>query len=694
MQQRSERAAPGRRARRGRRLRWWWAIPGLGLLLLQVVFASDVLRFAQSLRGYSERAWPSLRVDWQLFRHVEPALARGDPDAALASLHAIDDDARLFEDRLAPVRVRAHLARDDVPRALESYAALQALGRDDALPPWAHDVLRPRLAGRAAGPSALAFAEITGRAGVEFTHHQRGAGRIDALYQAMGSGLALVDLDGDAVLDLLLLGGMQAGEGPSPGNRLYRGLGDGRFADVTTGSGLANAGFAYGVAAADLTGDGLPELYVTTYGANRLYRNLGGLRFEDVAGAAGVAGDGGASTGAAFADMDGDGDLDLYVSQWVELPDRREDRVIRLLFAERSRLSLFAPHMYTPARNQLFRNEGGARLQFRDVTVEAGVADPTGRGLGVVFTDFDGDGAPDLFVANDESPNRYFRGRGDGRFDDVSAATRLLDARAGMGVAVADLDDDAALDLVYTNFRTEYNAAVLNRLDEGYFAEQTQAYGLSAGSLGRTSWGVAVEDFDNDRDVDLATVNGHPTPFDPELTPFRGALAESPTCLPESPLLYERRGSRYVDVTSGSGDFGRLVTVGRGLVAGDIDRDGRLDLVVSANNGAARLYRNASGSAGHWLVVRPRGDAPNASAVGATVAVSSGGTTQHRRILSGGSYLSQAPLEAHFGLGDATRVDSLRVRWPDGRETRIDDLAADAVVEVRPPAVRADAPRR
>ncbi|MGI9432144.1 MAG: CRTAC1 family protein, partial [Myxococcota bacterium] len=370
----------------------------------------------------------------------------------------------------------------------------------------------------------------------------------------------------------------------------------------------------------------------------------------------------------------------LYVAQWVKQPRGAADGVVQLVFGDRSRLARFAPHMYTPEANQLFRNDGDGT--FSDITDEAGVADRTGRGLGVALADFDGDSRPDLFVANDESPNRFFRNLGGGRFEDASTSARMYDARAGMGVAVADLDGNAALDLVYTNFRTEYNAAVVNRLADGFFSERTQELGLAAGSLGVTSWGVAAEDLDNDGDVDLAMVNGHPTPFDPKVTPFRGDLGSRERCLPERPRVYERNDGTYRNVTAQTGAPAAVEDVGRGLAAGDVDRDGRLDLVATTNQGPSYLWRNVSEPSGHWLTVRLRGGPENRLGVGAVVTVGAPGHEQRRVILSGGSYLSQPPLEAHFGLGETEQVPVVQVLWPNGAETLVENVDADQILVI------------
>ncbi len=664
----------------GRRIQWAWMLPGAALVCA-ALFAGDLWRFATTVRLYGGSAWRVWSVESQLRQTVAPALERREPKAALAALDAIEAEFPEQEHLLLPPRIDAWLQRDDIPAALALYRRYRAWAPDTELPRYVRDVLEPYLQ-READRTVVAstrFSDVTQAVGAAFTHRQRGEHGLAGLYQAMGPGLALLDLDGDGWLDLLFLGGMEH-PGDGEGNRLLRNRGDGTFEDMTAGSGLAWTGFTFGVSAADLDGDDLPEIFITARGRNYLFRNRGAMRFEDATESAGLLGPGGLSTAAAFGDMDADGDLDLYVGRWVRM-HAREDRILDLALGERGKLSLFAPHMYEPETNVLYRNEGG--LRFTDVTRDSGVQDETGRTLGVVFQDLDRDGFADLFVANDESPNRLFLGRGDGTFVDHSASARMYDARASMGTAVADFDHDGWLDLVYTNFRTEYNVLALNRLQQGFFSEQTEEVGLADGSLGVTSWGVVAADVDNDGDADLAIVNGHPTPYDPDVTAFRGAPLPGEGCLPEAPLLYERRGDDFVDVSASSGAFGASRAVGRGLVAGDIDRDGRIDLVQASNNGRSYVFRNEGGSGGRWLVVRLRGPSSNRSAVGAVITVTAGASVESAVLLAGGSYLSQNPFEAHFGLGPA-EVATVQVRWPDGAESEHTG-SANQVLEVQHP---------
>ena len=672
--------SPAKVRGRGRRPRWRWAVPGLIAVAALALAAEDLTRFADTVGLWLARKAPAVRLQAALVTDVEQALAERRPQAALRALEAAPEHAR-FEHRTLPYRIRALVEVDAIDEALELYSRYRAF--DGALPELPQHVtvlLDAHAERRDSTPeTAIAFAEPTGS--LDFVHRSRRGRHLAALPETMGSGVAVVDLDDDGDLDVFLVGSLEREAGAGAVNAVLANDGRGHLRDVTARSrDAADSGYCYGVAAADLDGDRLVELFVTCSDRNRLLHNLGNLQFADIGAAAGVAGPGGLSTGAAFADADGDGDLDLYVARWVVVP-RGEDRILGALFGRRSRLPLFTPQMYRPDSNRLYLNDGS--LVFRDATDRAGVADPNGRGLGVLFTDFDGDGLADLFVANDESPNRFFRNRGGARFVDASAATGLLDARAGMGVTAFDADGDERFDLAYTNFRTEYNVLTVNRLStDGVFSEQTENFDLAATSLGVTSWGVVAADFDNDGDEDVAMVNGHPTPYDPDLTPFSGTLTDAPQCLTEPGLVYERRQDRFVDVSDGAAGPGAWSAVGRGLVGGDLDRDGRVDLVATANNGAAALFANTSQS-GHWLTVRARAGADNTMAIGATVTAIQGDRRQRRRITSGGSYLSQPPFEAHFGFADDGRPVDVEIAWPDGQRSLTAVTELDRVVIVQ-----------
>jgi enediyne biosynthesis protein E4 len=532
---------------------------------------------------------------------------------------------------------------------------------------------RARSSAAPAGAGGL-FVDEYPRSGISFVLGHGGRTPLN-IRETLGHGAAMLDADGDGRLDLLFLGPDRVA--------LYRNRGDWRFADVTAGSGLAQPGYWQGVATGDVDGDGRVDLYLCGYGVQALYRNLGGGRFADVTAASGLAASGGGvevpwNTSAAFADVDGDGWLDLYVGRYVrfgpgtpQLCDTDQPRV----------RSVCPPKVYEPQRGVLFHNQGGKR--FRDETQARGLATAHGNALGVAFGDEDGDGWPDLAVANDELPGDLFQNRGGGRFANVGAASGTAydaDGRvhAGMGVDWGDMDNDGRLDLAVTTFWGE--ADCLYRNDgSGLFHDVAGETELARVGRPYVGFGVKFFDQDNDGDQDLVIANGHVADNADRLR--RGDRYAQPT------LLFRNDGGRFHDITAAAGPAFTRPIVGRAVCAGDLDDDGRVDLVITNLEGPPLLLRNRSEPRGHWLEVSLAGAPPNRQAIGARVTVRAGQRVQVREVTTAGSYLSAGDVRLHFGLGargDATSaaVDEITVRWPSRRGaaahvTRRRHVAAD-----------------
>jgi hypothetical protein len=543
-----------------------------------------------------------------------------------------------------------------------------------AVPAWLPvSALTALLLAPAAGRAELRFREVSRAWGLDFRHHHGGSGRY-YFAETNSGGAALFDFDGDGDHDVLFVdGGVLPGyTGEPPRTRLFRNDGGGRFVDWTDRSGIAVKAYGMGAAAGDADGDGDLDLYVSAFGPDQLFRNDGDGSFSDVTAEAGFA-DSDYSMSAAFADVDRDGDLDLYVANYVDF-SVESDRFC----GDRARnlRSYCSPEAYagSPDRFYLNRGAGGRsrRLRFAAATAAAGLPRDGGKGMGVVFGDVDEDGWPDLYVANDTTPNFLFRNRGRGAagwagFEDTSivsgaAANDRGQIEAGMGVDLGDYDGDGRLDVVVTNFSGESNG-LYRGLGGGVFFDARYAAGIVGPSFPMLGFGVAFADLDLDADLDLAVANGHVVDR-PELFGIPYPYAQ------RNQVLENLGGGRFRDEPAAGLE---VVRVSRGLATGDLDGDGDLELVVVNSNQPAEVYENLAGGA--WLGVDLRGTKSNGFGIGARLALESGGRRQVREVKTASSYLSQNALTVHFGV-PAGRAERLLVRWPSGRLQALADLPA------------------
>ena len=498
------------------------------------------------------------------------------------------------------------------------------------------------------------------------------------IVEGMMGGSAFFDYDNDGDVDLYIANGSSfAGFAPAqqPTNKLYRNDG-GRFVDVTAEAAVGDTSWSMGCAVADYDNDGYVDLYVSNYGRNTLYRNLGNGRFADVTMAAGV-GDQGWGTGVSFGDYDLDGDVDLYVANYVDFSIEYKSPIPCLW----KNVGVYCgPVGLLPGADVFYRNNGDG--SFSDWTQEAGLAGATFYGMSVFFGDYNDDGWPDLFVADDSTPNKHFRNLGNGRFVEEALLAGVAYSGEGvkqgcMGSAFADYDNDGRFDIFVTNFADEYNALYKNE-GEGFFTDVSFASGVGAADRRLVAWGTGFFDMDNDGDKDLFVANGHTYP--------QADLPRANSQYAQLNSLFENRGNgRLVEITAEAGSGLAQRRVSRGASFADYDGDGDVDIFVLNLNSAPTLLRNDNANGNHFLLVRTVGSKSNRDGIGARLILRAGGVVQHAQVQSGGSYLSHSDLRVHFGLGANERVDELEVRWPSGTVQTLRDIAADQVLLVHEP---------
>lgn len=509
-------------------------------------------------------------------------------------------------------------------------------------------------------PEAPVFEEVSRAAGLDF-EHVNGASAEKHLPETMGSGAVFFDYDHDGWIDVFLVDGGSVADKARDSrarHRLYRNRGNGTFEDATAGSGIVRRGYGMGACAADYDNDGLVDLLVTGVGANTLYRNTGNGTFRDVTRSAGVQSETW-STSCAFADFDKDGSVDLFVTNYVDVGV--DDNKYCGDAARRVRVYCH-PLNYQPLPMMLYHNT--ANGAFTDVSVRAGIASNRGNGLGVVVADYDDDGWPDVFVANDSVPNFLYHNEGRGVFKEVALSAGVAVAndgksRAGMGTDFGDYDGDGRLDLVVTNHEFE-TTTLFRNLGKGLFADATAESGIGPATLPFVGFGAALFDYDNDGRLDLAIANGH-------VVDNTAQMRAGSTFAQRRLLFRNADGRRFVEVGRRSGPGFARDRVGRTLATADIDNDGDLDLLITNNGQTADLLRNDGGNRRHALIVRTEGRTSNRDGIGARLRLTTRTMTQVREVKAGSSYLGQNDTRVHFGLGDTTEIDQLEVRWPSGR---------------------------
>lgn len=521
-------------------------------------------------------------------------------------------------------------------------------------------------------PAAIRLADVTSQAGMAFRHVDGSSGQYH-IQESVCAGLALFDYDSDGDVDIYFVnGGALRGTAFStpPANALYRNDGAWTFTDVTAQSGLGNAEHGLGVAAGDYDGDGDLDLYVSNYGPNALYRNNGDGSFTDVTTGAGVRGTDPVGAGTCFLDADGDGDLDLFVSDYL---------VFQYDAFPIKKVNGFpiypGPKSHPPVANTLYRNNGDGT--FSDVSQDAGLSDHTGYGMGAICLDYDNDADTDIVIANDEAGNFLFQNDGSGRFEEVGLLSGIAYDLGGMemgnmGVEAGDYDNDGRLDLYMTSYQDE-STVLYRNVGDGFFEDVTKKSGAGAGTTPHVTWGTGLVDFDSDGYRDLFVCCGH--------LQDNAEKCEDGSAYHVRNLVYRNTGNgKFVDVSAQAGDGLQVKLSSRGAAFDDLDNDGDVDVVILNSRREPTLLRNESSPAGNWLQVRLAGKKTNSFGVGARVTLKAGAQVLVDEVHSGRSYQSHYGMRLHFGLGSSKQVDRIEVRWIGGTADVFTDIPVNRCV--------------
>lgn len=529
------------------------------------------------------------------------------------------------------------------------------------------------------------FVDVTHDVGIQFQHSI--GTRSSLLPEDMGSGAGFADIDNDGDLDLYIVnipGPLKDISSKNlknlPTNVLYRNDGDGTFTDITKSANVGDTGYGMGCVFADYDGDGYLDLYLTNYGENVLYRNNGDGTFTDVTQTAGV----GCplwSTGAAFADFDGDNDLDLYVCNYVVYDlEKLEQMKAESKQSGKPVPSALNPHVFKPQDNVFYQNNGDGT--YTDVTTEAGVAAPGGRSLQAIFSDFDNDYDLDLYVANDTTENHIFRNNGNGTFTDVSTESWAADFRGSMGLTAGDVDADGDIDIFISHWVDEENALYRNLFNEDNqpkrirFVDESYTSLLAEVSIKQIGWGTSLFDYDNDGDLDIFVGNG---------STFQ-KLDEPEKLIPQHDQLFQNDGKGvFRDVSKRTGISLLPERVSRGATFGDYDNDGDIDIFIVNNYDQPTLLQNNTDTlknTNNWLHVKLIGTNENKYAVGAKIYITTTNAAQIREIYAGESYMSSNSYVAEFGIGKSTQIQMLKVIWSNGKTQSLQNLSANQLIKI------------